>query len=34
MDKPEIRNDEKTEVAPWIDSVMGQGETFKKLQMA
>jgi hypothetical protein len=32
MDKTELRNDEKTEVAAWIDNFIGNGETFKRLQ--
>lgn len=33
MEKQEVRNDEKTEVAPWLDNYVGNGETFKKLEI-
>lgn len=33
MDRVEVRNDDKTEVAPWIENSIGNGETFKKLQI-
>ena len=32
MEKQEVRNDDKTEVSPWLDNFVGNGETFKKLQ--
>jgi hypothetical protein len=32
MEKAEIRNDDKTEVAPLIDKTVGNGTTFKRLQ--
>ena len=31
MEKTEIRNDDKTEIAPWIDNFFGNGDNFKKL---
>jgi hypothetical protein len=32
MDKTEIRNDDKTDVAPFIETCFGNGDSFKKIQ--